>query len=99
VRCRRAVRQLGSPAGREPVKPAEVPLDGGELAALLTERAGSTSSTAVPKVRASPNKHNGGPPSPPAGKVSDVVQCHKKTANVVDLPRIAGEGDHRHDRW
>jgi hypothetical protein len=31
VRCHGAVRTLGSPYGREPVKPAEVPLDGGEL--------------------------------------------------------------------
>jgi hypothetical protein len=45
VRFRRVVRKLGSPAGREPVKPAEVPLDGGELSASLTERVGNRKGT------------------------------------------------------
>jgi hypothetical protein len=42
LRCRGAVHKLGSPFGREPVKPAEVPLDGGELSPKATEGARAT---------------------------------------------------------
>jgi hypothetical protein len=37
-------------------------------------------------------------PARNTGKVPDVVRCRKETANVAYLPRIAGEGDHRHDQ-